>query len=74
MVWKRDRDVKFVFIGPQTSYSRKIFRNVTDPRIISLGPVDMETKTAALGRVRISLCAFSTRKLWRSLSRGVVSR
>jgi glycosyltransferase involved in cell wall biosynthesis len=53
LVWKRHPDVTFVFIGPQTSYSKTIFRLATDRRIRNLGEVNLETKTAAL-----SCCEF----------------
>jgi glycosyltransferase involved in cell wall biosynthesis len=38
----------FVFAGPHTTYSERLFRSTHDPRIINLGPVDLRTKTAAL--------------------------
>jgi glycosyltransferase involved in cell wall biosynthesis len=53
LVWKRHPDVTFVFIGPQTSYSKAIFSMATDRRIRNLGEVNIETKTAAL-----SCCEF----------------
>ncbi len=48
MVLEKHRDVTFVFIGPQTSYSRHVFSLVNDRRIRNLGEVDLHTKTAAL--------------------------
>jgi glycosyltransferase involved in cell wall biosynthesis len=48
LVLEKQRDVTFVFIGPQTSYSRHIFSQVNDRRIRNLGEVDLQTKTAAL--------------------------
>lgn len=47
-VWRRHPDVNFVFIGPQTKYSKAIFSTVTDKRIRNLGEVDLASKTAAL--------------------------
>jgi glycosyltransferase involved in cell wall biosynthesis len=48
-------DVKFVFIGPETSYSKMLFKDVKDSRIMNLGQVDLETKTAALAACEL-LC------------------
>jgi glycosyltransferase involved in cell wall biosynthesis len=48
LVWKRHPDVTFVFIGPQTSYSKTIFASANDKRIRNLGEMSLETKTAAL--------------------------
>ena len=48
LVWRRHPDVSFVFIGPQTKYSRAIFSTVSDRRIRNLGEVDLVSKTAAL--------------------------
>jgi len=48
IVWEKHPDTAFVFIGPQTNYSKALFKKVRDKRIISLGPVDLETKTSAI--------------------------
>jgi glycosyltransferase involved in cell wall biosynthesis len=48
LVWRRHRDVQFVFIGPETPYSRRLFGGGRHPRILNLGSVDRETKTSAL--------------------------
>lgn len=48
IVWKKHPDLKFVFIGPSTSYSEKLFGQIQDKRIVNLGPVDLESKTSAL--------------------------
>jgi glycosyltransferase involved in cell wall biosynthesis len=53
LVWKRHPDVTFVFIGPQTRYSKTVFSVATDRRVRNLGEVSLETKTAAL-----SCCEF----------------
>jgi len=53
LVWKNHPDVTFVFIGPQTGYSKAIFASANDPRIVNLGEMSLETKTAAL-----SCCEF----------------
>jgi len=48
IVWRKHPHVQFVFIGPHTHDSRKLFRNVRDIRVLNLGAVDLETKTSAL--------------------------
>ena len=48
LVWEKHPDVTFVFVGPQSSYSKTIFASATDPRIRNLGEVSLETKTSAL--------------------------
>jgi len=47
-VWAEFPDVRFVFIGPHTPYSRELFQGVTDPRVLNLGAVPMADKAAAL--------------------------
>lgn len=53
LVWEKHPEITFVFIGPQTKYSRAIFSSANGPRIRNLGEVSLETKTAAL-----SCCEF----------------
>jgi len=48
LVWGRYPEVKFVFIGPHTNDSRPLFRGIEDSRIVNLGPISLEMKTAAL--------------------------
>ncbi|MDM8529741.1 glycosyltransferase family 4 protein [Anaerolineales bacterium HSG25] len=50
LVWQLWPDCYFVFIGPQTGYSQKLFRRVSssEPRIVEIGTVDLQTKTDAL--------------------------
>jgi glycosyltransferase involved in cell wall biosynthesis len=48
-VWRNHPDVTFVFIGPATRFSRRLFARVRDRRLVNLASVDLETKTAALG-------------------------
>jgi len=55
IVFKQIKDINFVFIGPHTEYSRKLFRKVNHSRIMHLGKVDLETKTDALSACDI-LC------------------
>jgi glycosyltransferase involved in cell wall biosynthesis len=59
-VWRRHADVRFVFIGPRTPYSRRVFQNGVDARILELDAVDLQTKTDALAACTI-LCVPSTR-------------
>jgi len=47
-VWDPHPETHFVFIGPRTQYSRRLFRQHRERRILELGPVDLETKTDAL--------------------------
>lgn len=47
-VWDRHPQTHFVFIGPRTRYSRRLFRQYRERRILELGEVDLETKTNAL--------------------------
>jgi len=48
LVWARWPDARFVFIGPRTPNSRRIFAAQSDPRILELGAVGLEEKTSAL--------------------------
>jgi glycosyltransferase involved in cell wall biosynthesis len=61
LVWKKYPDVSFVFVGPQTRYSKLIFSSVSDWRIRNLGEVSLETKTAALASCEF-LCLPSTQE------------
>lgn len=47
-VWKVYPRMRFVFAGPSSHYSRQLFRQSADPRLVNLGAVDLRTKTAAL--------------------------
>lgn len=47
-VWLKFPEVRFVFIGPRTDYSEKVFAQVKDPRVLELGKVSLEEKTNAL--------------------------
>jgi glycosyltransferase involved in cell wall biosynthesis len=48
LVWARWPDAQFVFIGPRTRHSARVFATQTDPRILELGTVDVDEKTSAL--------------------------
>lgn len=54
-VWQKHPDLRFVFIGPRTDFSKKLFAQVTDSRILELGRVSLEEKTDALAACNI-LC------------------
>lgn len=54
-VWQRHGDVRFVFIGPTTRYSRRLFERMDDPRLVNLGSVDLPTKTSAIAACEL-LC------------------
>ncbi len=48
IVLNKYKDVSFIFIGPHTEYSRKLFQRCRNKRIMHLGIVDLQTKTDAL--------------------------
>jgi glycosyltransferase involved in cell wall biosynthesis len=47
-VWRTVPETRVVFLGPRTSYSEHLFRDVRDPRVLELGAVSLESKTDAL--------------------------
>lgn len=55
LVWRNHPDVAFVFIGPATRFSRRLFARVRDPRLVNLASVDLPTKTSALAACEL-LC------------------
>jgi glycosyltransferase involved in cell wall biosynthesis len=61
LVWQKYPQARFVFIGPRTAYSRKRFAPLTDPRLIELDAVDVQTKTDALAACAM-LCLPSTQE------------
>ncbi len=48
LVWARWPDTRFVFIGPRTRDSKRVFAARSDPRVVELGAVGLEEKTSAL--------------------------
>jgi glycosyltransferase involved in cell wall biosynthesis len=60
-VWQSQPQARFVFIGPRTRYSRRIFARITDPRIIELDTVSLQDKTDALAACDV-LCVPSARE------------
>ena len=61
LVWKRFPKTRFVFIGPRTGYSQKLFAGMTDPRILELGTVTLQEKTDALAACSL-LCVPSSQE------------
>jgi glycosyltransferase involved in cell wall biosynthesis len=55
LLWRKLPDVRFVFIGPRTDYSKKLFITIKDPRVLELGRVSLKEKTNALAACDI-LC------------------
>jgi glycosyltransferase involved in cell wall biosynthesis len=60
-VWRQHPETRFVFAGPQTDDSRKIFKTVHDRRIVNLGQLDTGTKTSAIAASTL-LCLPSTQE------------
>jgi len=46
-VWQRLPETRFVFIGPRTPYSRRLFASIHDARILELNIVSLQEKTDA---------------------------
>lgn len=61
IVWESHPDARFLFIGPRTDFSRKLFMRIDDPRILELGTVDLQEKTNAIQACDV-LCLPSTQE------------
>jgi len=61
IVWQKEKDVHFVFIGPPVENSEAVFETFKDNRIHRLGKVDLQTKTDALAACTM-LCVPSTQE------------
>ncbi|MEK6221251.1 MAG: glycosyltransferase family 4 protein, partial [Chloroflexota bacterium] len=61
LVWKEKPDTHFVFMGPRTKYSNKIFANIKHDHIHEIGRVDLAEKSSALLAADI-LCVPSTQE------------
>lgn len=61
LVWQKSPEARFLFIGPRTSYSRHLFANVHDPRIVELDAVNLQEKTDALAACDV-FCLPSTQE------------
>jgi glycosyltransferase involved in cell wall biosynthesis len=60
-VWARFPDTTFLFVGPRTRYSRLLFAQHRDRRMVELDAVDLQTKTDALAACTV-LCLPSTQE------------
>lgn len=61
IIWRRLPETRFVFLGPRTSYSRRIFAGRRDPRLLELDAVSLQEKTDALAACNL-LCLPSTQE------------
>ncbi|MCS6910637.1 MAG: glycosyltransferase family 4 protein [Anaerolineales bacterium] len=61
LVWRRAPETRFVFIGPRTAYSRRLFAAVGDRRVLELDAVDVQTKTDAFAACDV-FCLPSTQE------------
>ena len=61
LVWKKFPETRFVFIRPRTKYSDKLFKELSDHRILELGSVSLQEKTDALDACTL-LCLPSTQE------------
>jgi glycosyltransferase involved in cell wall biosynthesis len=61
LVWKNHPKTRFIFIGPRTNFSRKLFKNIKDNRILELDTVDLDTKTDAIAACTL-LCVPSSQE------------
>jgi glycosyltransferase involved in cell wall biosynthesis len=60
-VWQRVPEARFVFVGPRTRYSQRLFNDVRQARVLELPAVDLQTKTDALAACDV-LCVPSTQE------------
>lgn len=61
LVWKRLPDARFVFVGPRTPHSRRVFGQVTDRRVVELPAVGLQEKTDAVAACDV-LCLPSSQE------------
>jgi glycosyltransferase involved in cell wall biosynthesis len=61
LIWEKFPDVHFLFIGPRTQYSIKLFAEYHDSRILELDTVSLQEKTDALAACNV-LCVPSTQE------------
>lgn len=61
LVWERWPDAHFVFVGPRTRHSRRVFSVHTDSRVVEVGSVGLNEKTSALAACDI-LCVPSSQE------------
>jgi glycosyltransferase involved in cell wall biosynthesis len=60
-VWKVFPETRFVFLGPRTPYSVKLFKNSFDQRILEIDAVPLQEKTDALAACTL-LCVPSAQE------------
>jgi glycosyltransferase involved in cell wall biosynthesis len=60
-VWTRAPETRFVFVGPRTPHSRRLFARVRDPRIVETDTVSLQEKTDAIAACDV-LCLPSTQE------------
>lgn len=61
LVWQQHPDAWFAFVGPATRFSRRLFRQISDPRLVEMGAVSLAEKTAALADCAL-LCVPSSQE------------
>ena len=61
LVWKTFPHASFVFIGPRTRFSSRLFAGLEDQRVIEIGSVTLQEKTDALAACDL-LCVPSTQE------------
>lgn len=61
IVWEKIPNTRFLFIGPRTDYSEKLFFNIRDHRIMEMGSIDLQTKTDVLAACTL-LCMPSSQE------------
>ena len=60
-IWQRHPEVRFAFVGPRTSHSRRLFAGVSDARLLELGEVGLQEKTYVLAACDV-FCLPSTQE------------
>ena len=61
LVWQQHPEAWFAFVGPRTRFSERLFRHVNDPRLVEIGAVSLQEKTAALADCTV-LCVPSSQE------------
>ena len=66
LVWQKNADVNFVFVGPEVKDSERWFVQYSDPRLKRLGSVSLQEKTNALAACSL-LCVPSAQESFGSV-------
>lgn len=61
LVWARHPEARFVFAGPRTSFSRRLFERANEPRLIEVGGVELQEKSDLLAACTM-LCVPSSQE------------